>query len=77
MPKRKLTIDPPYLIRTGSFVVCAPPKGTENPASYPLRSGYEHELDVIDAPDVCPAGGVHAAELKGVCSWMSQAASRY
>lgn len=71
-------MDKPFLLRTGSMPVCSPPEWTQMPENWPLRRDFENQLDVIDAPEHIPAGGVHAKQTNsGGARWQSQMAWRY
>lgn len=70
-------MDAPYLIRTGSFAICSMPGWAQTPENWPIRSDFENQTDVIDAPDLIPAGGIRAVETSRRSRWQTQAASRF
>lgn len=69
-------MDKPLLHRTGSHILCSPPDWTQMPDEWPIRSDFEHQCDVIDAPEALPCGGVRVVEIRGCPPYQSQYSRR-
>lgn len=69
-------MDIPYPIRTGASAALAPIGGRSSRITT-LREGFADELDIIDAPECSPAGGVRFQSFMTIPGgYVTHAASR-